>query len=177
MLDWIKVAAQVVYDRRMRDRVVGYRPVVMCLIQATESDKFLFVSPTSKPHAWMLLQEGIEPGESVEAAALRGLKAELGLAEERVHYRRSTWLGRKTIPEQKGERDIQYSLIAMRGKSYYGALIKMPMSAPVVLNQAELTNHEWLTIDQIRERLPTNSQRKQELIRCSFDHLLKINTI
>ncbi len=177
MLDWIKIVARTVYDRRMRDRVIGFRPVVMCLIQATDADKFLFVCPTAKPQAWMLPQEGIEPGESVEAAAIRGLEAELGQAEEKVHYRRSTWLGRKIIPEQKGERDIQYSLLGMRGKSYYGALIKMPTANLVVLNQAELCNHEWLTLDQIRERLPTNSQRKQELIRTVFKRLLKVDNV
>ena len=177
MLDWIKIAARAVYDRRMRDRLIGFRPVVMCLIQATDADTFLFVCPTSKPHAWMLPQEGIEPDESVEAAAIRGLKAELGLAEEMVHYRRSTWLGRKAIPEQKGERDIQHSLLDMRGKSYYGALIKMPTANPVRLNQAELCNHEWLTLDQIRERLHTNSERKQELIRMIFKQLLKVPSL
>ncbi|WP_437186738.1 NUDIX hydrolase [Planctomicrobium sp. SH668] len=177
MLDWIKIAARAVYDRRMRDRVMGFRPVVMCLIEATDADKFLLVCPSSKPQAWMFLQEGIEPGESVEVAALRGLNAELGLAEEKVHYRRSTWIGRKVIPEQKGERDIQHSILGMRGKSYYGALIKLPISTPVILNHAELFNHEWLTIDQIRDRLQTNSHRKQELIRLIFDRLLKINKI
>lgn len=177
MLDWIKVAARAVYDRRMRDRLMGFRPVVMCLIQATDADTFLFVCPTSKPHAWMLPQEGIEPGESVEVAAIRGLEAELGLSEEKVHYRRSAWLGRKAIPEQKGERDIQHSLLGMRGKSYYGALIKMPTSNAVILNQAELCKHEWITLDQIRERLPTNSQRKQELIRTLFKKHLKVDSL
>ena len=177
MLDWIKMAARAIYDRRMRDRLIGYRPVVMCLIQATDIDKFLFVRPTAKPHAWMVPQEGIEPGESVEVAALRGIEAELGVFEDKVHFRRSKRLGRKQIPEQKGERDIEYSLTSMRGKAYYGALIKMPTSTTIILNQAELSEQQWLTLDQIRERLSTNSDRKQELIRLMFDQLLQISQL
>lgn len=177
MLDWIKIGAQAIYDRRMRDRMMGYRPVVMCLIQATDADSFLLTCPTAKPEAWMLPQEGIEPGESVEAAAIRGLRAEVGVAEEELHFRRSVWLGRKAIPEQKGERDIPYSLLGMRGKSYYGALIKMPTSIEVKLNQAELCKHEWLTLAQISDRLHTNSSRKQQLIRAVFKQLIKVESL
>lgn len=177
MLEWITVLGRVVYDRRMRNRVFGYRPVVMCLIQAAETEKFLFIRPTAKPHAWMVPQEGIEPSESVEMAAIRGLQAELGIAENQIHFRRSKWLGAKKIPEQKGERDIQYSLRGMRGKAYYGALIKLPEGTPIVSNQAEVAGYEWLTVNQIRERLQSNSERKQDLIRSMFRGLLGMDTI
>lgn len=175
MLEWLKVIGLVVYDRRMRHRVFGYRPVVMCVIQATESEKFLFIRPSAKPDAWMVPQEGIEPDESVEDAAMRGLQAELGVVENQLHFRRSTWLGRKEIPEQRNERDVQYSLVAMRGKAYYGALIRMPEATTLRSNPAEIAEYTWLNIDEIRQRLQTNTTRKQELLRAAFRALVNIH--
>lgn len=173
MLEWLAALFRVMYDRPMRYRLIGYRPVVMCLIQATDSERFLFIRPTAKPQAWMLPQEGIEPDESVEQAAVRGLKAELGIAENQLHFRRSKWLRREIIPEQKGERDIPYSLFGMRGKAYYGALIKLSAATAVKLNEAEVAGHEWLEFDQIAVRMRTNSERKQKLIRQVFQVLLE----
>lgn len=175
MLEWIKVLGRLLYDRRMRQRMLGYRPVVMSLIQATDTDQWLFIRPAAKAHAWMPPQEGIEPGESVEQAAIRGIESELGVSESQVHFRRSQWLGSKRIPEQTGERDIEYSLVKMRGKAYYGALVKMSQSTSINLNNAELAGFEWLTVEQVRERLETNSERKQELIRKLFSGLLNID--
>ena len=177
MLEWLKILGRVVYDRPMRMRLIGYRPVVMCLIQATDSEKYLFVRPAEKPEALMSPQEGIEAKEQIGEAAARGRKAELGIAENQIHFRRSAWLGSRKIPEQKGERDIQYSLVKMRGKAYYAALIKMPESTTIKCNNAEIAGHEWLDLEQIRERLPTNSERKQELIRSMFKKLLQINSL
>lgn len=174
MLDWLKVCGRVFYDRRMRKRLLGYRPVVMCLIQATDAETFLFIQPTEKPDAWMPPQEGIEPSESIEDAAIRGLNAELGIAENQVHFRRSKWLGSRKIPEQQGERDIQYSIMRMRGKAYYAALVKLPESTAIVCNDAEIAGYEWLSVGEVRERLQTNSDRKQELLRSMFRTLLNI---
>ena len=174
MLDWLKLAARFVHDRRMRVRLRGYRPVALCLIQSTDSDKYLFIQPSSKPHAWMAPQEGIEPDESIESASVRGIEAELGVRENKLQFRKSSWLGCRKIPEQMGERDVAYSPVKMRGKAYYAALIRMPESTNVDVNPAEIAAYEWLTIDQIRERLSTNSERKQQLIRDMFKALLQI---
>ncbi len=174
VLEYIRLACSVIYDRRMRKRLQGYRPVVICLIQATERDAFLFVRPAMKRDAWMAPQEGIEPDESVNDATVRGLSAELGISEDQLHFRRSVWLGCKKIPEQHGERDIDYSFVKMRGKAYYAALVKVSEATEVNRNAAEVAGHEWLDVEEIKKRLETNSERKQSLTRTMFAKLLKI---
>ena len=173
MLDWLHVLAKAIKDRPMRQRLIGMRPVVMCLIQSTDNERYLFIRPTHRPDAWMPPQEGIEVDESLEAAATRGLHAELGVEENKIHYRRSTWLGSRITPEQQGERDIEYSLLPMRGKAYWAALIKMPEGNEITINEAEIAGHEWLSLSDVRERLDSNHQRKQQLIQQAFAQLLK----
>ncbi|GAB5407314.1 MAG: NUDIX domain-containing protein [Aureliella sp.] len=168
MLEWIKLGGRFLFDRRMRVRLLGYRPVVMCLIQATGSDKFLLIQPAAKPQAWMPPQEGVEATETIEDAACRGIAAELGVPENQLQFRRSTWVGKKKIAEQQGERDVEYSPVEMKGKAYYAALVKMAGDTELTMNPAEIAGSEWLTLEQIRERLATNSKRKQELIRTAF---------
>ena len=103
MLSWIKVGAGILYDRRMRARVLGYRPGIICLVKSTQTDRFLFITPTEKPTAWMPPQEGIEADESPKAAAIRCLRVELGIPEEKTHFRKTVWLGCKEIPEQQAD--------------------------------------------------------------------------
>ena len=173
MLSWLKIALRVAYDRPMRCRVLGMRPVVICLIQSTEnSDTFLFVNPSEKPAALMPPQEGIEPGESIEEAVVRGLETELGVVESQMHFRRSAWIGSKPIPEQKGERDVAYSLVKMRGKAYYAALVKISETAVPQPNSAEIAGWRWVSAAEVTEALESNSVRKQWVIQEAFRKLL-----
>ncbi len=174
MLSWIKVGAGILYDRRMRARVLGYRPGIICLVKSTQTDRFLFITPTEKPTAWMPPQEGIEADESPKAAAIRCLRVELGIPEEKTHFRKTVWLGCKEIPEQQGRRDVEHSVIPMRGKAYYAGLIKVDESTKVLLNPAEIGEFAWFDVAQIREHLPSNSDRKQLLLRQSFQRLCGI---
>jgi isopentenyldiphosphate isomerase len=120
-------------------------------------------------------QEGIKANETPEAAAIRCLKVELGIPEDMTHFRRTIWLGCKKIPEQHGGRDIEHSVTRMRGKAYYAGLIKVDDSTRVVANPAELADFAWLEIDQIRERLMSNSEQKQHLLRQAFQKLCGIS--
>ena len=43
---------------------------------------------------------------------------------------------------------------------------------PVTCNPAQVSGADWLTIDQIRERLSANSNRKVELLKMLFANLL-----
>ena len=175
MLGWIKLGAGILYDRRMRARVLGYRPGIICIVKSTSADSFLFVAPTEKPSAWMPPQEGIEADESPEAAAVRCLNVELGIPEENTHFRKTVWLGCKKIPEQQGQRDVDHSVMPMRGKAYYAGLIKVDESTTITPNSAEIAEFAWLGIEQIRERLTSNSERKQHLLRQSFQRLCGIH--
>lgn len=175
MLEYLKFISSLIYDRRARYRLQGYRPGVICLVQSIEqADRFLFISPTQKPNVWMAPQEGIEPNESVEAAVVRGLNAELGIKENQVHFRRSIWLSLEKIPEQRGERDISYSLCKMKGKAYYAGLVMVSEEASIITNAAEVSKYSWLTIEEIKACLLANSERKQRLLRQAFLRLLDI---
>lgn len=174
MLNWIKLGGRFLFDRRMRVRLWGYRPVVMCVIQATDAEKYLFIRPDAKPQAWMPPQEGVEAKETVEDSACRGIAAELGVPENQLQFRRSAWLGSKKIAEQHGERDVEYSPVKMKGKAYYAAFVKMSSDTELTTNPAEIAGSEWLSLELIRERLSTNSDRKQELIRAAFKELLDV---
>lgn len=89
-----------------------------------------------------------------------------------MHFRRSAWLGRKAIPERQGSRDVEFSIRPMQGKAYYGSLVKVSEETPVTCNSAEVSKFEWLTVDQIRERLSANSTRKVELLKVLFDKMV-----
>jgi putative (di)nucleoside polyphosphate hydrolase len=125
MLDWIKVAGKLAYDRPARERLLGYRPVVICLIQSLDRDAFLFVQPAASRGAWMPPQEGIEPNGSVEQATAACLEVELGIARNQLHFRRSVWLGRKAIPERQGSRDVEFSIRPMQGNRCKQQRIRM----------------------------------------------------
>ncbi|WP_047813083.1 NUDIX domain-containing protein [Rhodopirellula islandica] len=174
MLDWIKVAGKLAYDRPTRERLLGYRPVVICLIQSLEREAFLFVQPAASREAWMPPQEGIEPNGSVERATSQCLDVELGISRKQMHFRRSVWLGRKAIPERQGSRDVEFSIRPMQGKAYYGSLCKVAEDTPITCNPAEVSAFEWMTLDQVRNRLSSNSDRKAELLRVLFDKLARI---
>ena len=172
MLDWIKVAGKLAYDRPTRERLMGFRPVVICLIQSLQRDAFLFVQPAASRDAWMPPQEGIDPNGSVEQATMQCLDVELDISRSHMHFRRSVWLGRKAIPERQGSRDVEFSIRPMQGKAYYGSLSKVAEETSITCNPAEVSGHDWLTVDQIRERLATNSSRKVELLKVLFDKLV-----
>ena len=175
MLSYLKEAAKILFDRRARKRFWGFRPVVMCLIQATDDgDKFLFITPAAKPTAWMPPQEGIEPADAIETAILRCMRAELGIQENQLQIRRTVWLRDEEIPEQAGERDVPLSPFSMRGKAYYAALVKVPISVTVANNDAEVADTQWISTAEIAKRLATNSARKQGLLKSAFTKLLNI---
>ena len=43
--------------------------------------------------------------------------------------------------------------------------------ASITCNPAEVSAHEWLTIDEVRDRMTANSDRKKELLKVLFDRL------
>lgn len=174
MLDWIKVAGKLAYDRPTRERLLGYRPVVICLIQSLERDAFLFVQPAAGRGAWMPPQEGIPPNASVEEATSQCLNVELGVSRNQMHFRRSVWLGRKAIPERQGSRDVEFSIRSMQGKAYYGSLSKVAEDTLITCNPAEVAGYEWMSMAEIRDRMTGNSDRKGELLRVLFAKLVQL---
>ena len=60
----------------------------------------------------------------------------------------------------------------MQRKAYYGSLSKAAKDTPVTCNPAEVSDYQWLTVDQIRERLSAKSIRKVELLKMLFAKLV-----
>lgn len=176
MLSYIKEGIKILADRRARKRFWGYRPVVACLIHSSEDTaKFLFVAPVFKPDVWMPPQEGIRPDDTIESAILRCMQVELGIAENQLQIRRTVWLGCHKIPEQQGARDVPFSPFKMKGKAYYAALVKTTGNVLLRPNPAEIAGTRWIELQNVPEILAGNSDRKQQLIKQAFHHLLKTN--
>ena len=116
MLDWIKVAGKLAYDRPTRERLLGYRPVVICLIQSLERDAFLFVQPAASRDAWMPPQEGINPNGSVEQATVQCLDVELGISRNQMHFRRSVWPVAKRSRNAKEVETLSFRSVPCRAR-------------------------------------------------------------
>ena len=173
MLDWLKLGVQLAYDRSARKRVTGLRPTIMCITQSvSDQNRFIFIRPAADPSVWMPPQEGIEFGESMEQAALRCLDIELGLKEDQVQFRKSAFIADRLMPHRSGDRDIQYSVLPMRGKSYFAAYVKVDESAAIERNSAEVAEHAWIDSAEAVARLASHRQEKIKIIAAAFECLL-----
>jgi putative (di)nucleoside polyphosphate hydrolase len=176
MLEWLKILGQLLYDRSMRKRLIGYRPVVMSLVSSVQRPSwFLLIQPAQDPNVWMPPQEGLEPNESIEAAVKRCLATELGLQESAIQFRRSLWIEDRPLPTRRGERDINYSVRPMAGKSYFAAYVAVDEQAPISANRAEVHGFAWVDAATVAERIQTNQADKQKIIRSAFQRLASIS--
>lgn len=168
----IKFAIKLFYDRSSRKRLVGLRPGVICLVTTRNSgqqSEFLLIRPSADTSVWMPPQEGMNFDESIEHAAARCLWTELGIAESEIQFRKSRFLGDRVFgPEREGERDIHFSVIGMRGKSYFAALVYVDRGVEVNLNPAEVYEHKWVGLDQITEHISSAEESKRAIISKAF---------
>lgn len=176
MFEWIKFAAQVLFDRSARKRFVGLRPVALCIVQSHRRDpsRFLMIRPTANEDVWVPPQEGIEVGETVDLAAMRCMRDELGLPVEKLQYRKSAYVGDRLLPDRIGDRDLRYAICRMRGKAYFAALVIADSDAPLTANPAEVAQHRWLSLEEVSELVACEQVDKRELVRSAFRSLLAI---
>jgi len=172
ILDIIKIAIRWIFDRKVRLQLAGYRPEVICLIRDnTFPGLFLIAKPSIEPNVWIPPHEGIFINESVEEAAVRCLKVELGLEESSIQYRKSIWLGKRVLPALRwDERDLPFSLRGlvskhrMIGKAYYGALINTTSSVTISKNPSEIIACEWVNKDEFNKKIQSNSVEKIDIL-------------
>ena len=167
MIELAKDALKVLLDPTARKRFMGYRPVVSCIITTREQPaKMLLIRPAADSEIWIPPQEGINPDESYEQAAIRCLETELGIPEDRVQYRRIQYTGDIIFPDsRKGERDLEKSFMTMRGKSYFFALIYTNESLDITINNAEVAEYKWVELTALDEYLSGVDTKKTDLIK------------
>ena len=160
--EWIRIIFKLFFNRGIRCHVLGYRPEVICVVQAINADDrdFLIIRPALNPSIWIFPQEGIEIDESISQAVTRCLNVELGIHESNMQFRRSTWLGRKRLPpDRHGERDLRYSLTKlftrkdMIGKAYFAAQVYVPRDIKITINKAEVVDYRWVNESELRNLL------------------------
>ena len=183
---WLDFAPKIlkwVFDRRTRLHHSGYRVEVICFaIDAETRQKLLLTNPRAEPSLWVPPQEGVNGEETIEQAAVRCLKMELGLSEGVLHYRRSTWIGKRSLPpERVDERDLEGSFRkyvskeAMIGKAYYAALVHVPSRVTFKLNQAEVIDTQWVLLNEVMTNLNGVDLEKLDILVTSLKrlHLMK----
>jgi len=178
--EWFKILGRFVFDRRVRLRVQGYRPEVICLIKATgRKEAYLLTVPEADHTVWTPPQEGIGLDDTIEKAAFRCLEVELGFKESQLQFRRSCWIAKRILPTDRwGERDLPYSLArlkcshAMIGKAYYAALVVADRDAVICLNPAEVYRYAWLDSIEYLKRIETNLQDKLTIIQTAWRKLI-----
>ncbi len=176
--EWVKILFRL-FDRKVRLRLWGYRPEVICLVKAADKERFLITVPATNRAIWIPPQEGIALNETIEAAAHRCLEVEVGLTGQSVQFRRSTWVGKRRLPRERwGERDLEYSLRridqphSMIGKGYYAALIFADDSVRLCPNAAEIHCCEWVSGEQFLARIGGNVPDKRQIIRVAWQRLV-----
>jgi putative (di)nucleoside polyphosphate hydrolase len=168
LIDIIKLAFRIFFDRKVRLQLLGYRPEVVCLVRENNpASRYLVIQPSARPSLWVPPHEGITLKETIEDAVIRCLGIELGLGEANIQFRRSVWLGKRVLPESRwDERDIQFSLRGifskhkMIGKAYFGAFVIADAAATVKPNGAEVKKWDWVNANEFRKRIKTNSKDK-----------------
>jgi hypothetical protein len=170
--EWIKLGYKLLFDSKARFHLLGYRPDVICFVKSTDAEsKYLLIVPEQDHSIWIPPQEGIEINETIEMAALRCLKTELGLANEQVYFRRSFWAGNRRLPQSRwGERDLPHSIRGwlgkehMIGKAYYGASIVVSGGATINPTPTEVYKSEWVSKDEFLDRIKSNDPTKAEIL-------------
>jgi putative (di)nucleoside polyphosphate hydrolase len=185
ILDLIKLILRWIFDRKVRLQLSGYRPEVICVVKENVPlGRYLVIKPNAEPSIWVPPHEGILLNETVEEAAIRCLRVELGLEEANVQFRKSVWLGKRVLPEERwGERDLEFSLRGifskhkMIGKAYFGAYIIADALVAIKPNGAEVSYWEWVGEEEFLERMETNSTEKAHFLRQLYHEFIKSKEI
>lgn len=165
MIEYLEVLIKLTYDKAMREHIMGYRPVAMCVVKDIANNRILMIKSARFSEAWSLPQEGFDVGEDVEVSSIRCLSEELGLSINKVNFRRSLWMGRIRFDEdRKNERNLPYSLRGMVGKSYFAAYIDSTSDVKFVLNKSEVVAAQWFETDAILDVLQSQDTPKKTVI-------------
>lgn len=171
IIELLKLLIRWLFDRKVRLHLAGYRPEIICLIEDKEQQKYLLIKPKMNPSVWVPPHEGINLHESIESAVVRCLNIELGIKENQIQFRKSMWLTKRILPEERwDERDLPFSLRGlfskkkMVGKAYFGALIFTNYNVEININPAEVVEYKWVNSKEYFSSIATNNKNKQEIL-------------
>lgn len=132
----------------------GFRKSVFIVTYSKENNKIKYLVLKRKRHwkGWEFTKEGIEPGESEEDAARRGIKEETGLniiGQIKKFDINGKYRYKKKLPERPGFIGQAYSLYSAQVN--YGR---------VKIDEYEHSTFEWLDFENAMKRLTWENQRE-----------------
>lgn len=149
---------------RMRFR--GYRIQVIVVVSTTGEEPKLLITRSGFGSVWSFPQEGVEPNETFDAAAIRCLVEECGYNKDtknKLHLRNISFLGSVNLPERRwGERSVVqdaagglYDNVVMDKKAYWVARYFVSESSISLFSpdNIEVLELEWAKKGDAIERI------------------------
>ena len=144
-----------------------YRPNVSLIVFRRSDGKFLLVHKPRKDHAWQFPQGGVDPGETLEEAASRELKEELG-TNQFGDFQKSKHVLFYDFP-QDYTRDDKYT----GHKQAYFFVEFLGTDGDIQLDHDELDEFRWVYQNELPEYLESAEYlKKVNQVMFEFRHLL-----
>ncbi len=177
-MEWLRLAFSL-FDRKVRAILSGYRPEVICVVRASDADRYLLIVPARNHSIWIPPQEGMGINDMIEDVVFQCLQTELGFEKRHVQFQRSCWIAKRVLPRERwNERDLTYSLRhiisghKMIGKAYYAALVFADHTAELKVNRSEVYDYAWVDPDEYKIRILTNPPDKLNIINTAWEKLV-----
>jgi 8-oxo-dGTP pyrophosphatase MutT (NUDIX family) len=135
-----------------------YRPVGVAIIQDTQG-RFLFVQSAKNPNDWWFPQGGVEPGEDATQTVIREAQEETGIAPE--HLTLVDFFGSQDLDAESGRADKRGFT---KGKRYLFFHLAYRGEDDLTLQESEVSDHQWVPIESIPERLETTRPEKTQML-------------
>ncbi|HTK59927.1 MAG TPA: NUDIX domain-containing protein [Candidatus Baltobacteraceae bacterium] len=121
-------------------RAKEYRPTVVVVVRDAQG-RFLLVQSRFNPDEWMLVQGGIEEGESLFAALTRELREEIKAGPRRTRSQPPTFLGIADLDAEEGRTDKRGFT---KGKRYFIYEVAYRGPETLKLQESELSAYAWV---------------------------------
>lgn len=168
--------------RTNRQRLRGARVEAVSVLIRTGSMPSMLLVKSVYEDCWMFPQEGVNLGESLLSASVRGLDEECGLTIsgqgssliDGVHRRDIRYVGILDLPPDRwGERSVAsnandgpLSQVTLKRKAYWAIfyLVDEATSLTVQPNMVEVVDAAWIPLDEIPMKLRNNREAKRVLL-------------
>jgi 8-oxo-dGTP pyrophosphatase MutT (NUDIX family) len=136
-----------------------FRPVAVAAI-TDQLGRFLLVESAKQLGEWGLVQGGIDPGESVDAALTREAAEEVGIRPADLTIGGVTEITKSKIPNGHSQRRGFSD-----GKLYVVERVLYTGDGTLTLDPAEVNDAVWAAPDQVEKYIANKRPEKAELIR------------
>lgn len=171
-----------VSSRTNRMRLAGARVEIVPLVMSRKPEPCILLVQSHYENAWMPPQEGVNFGETLAAALMRGLWEECGLqvADENglllptIYIRHIEYIDTLVLPRERwGERSVAgnvedsfFSHIKMKKKAYWAAYVIVADSVThsPTPNLNEIVEARWVPLDDVPGLLASNRPEKRAML-------------